>query len=140
MYISNIAPGDIFPDTSALSIFDCLANRYQSFFSLAVFSSIWALKFRSSHLRCSIKKGVLKHFAKLTGNTCARVSFLTNLQASSPILLKKRLWTRCFSVKFTKLLRTLPGDSFSKLAVIAAEFLLPPEHGCDLPEIYHQYI
>ena len=32
--------------------------------------------YRSGHRRCSIKKGVLKNFAKFIGNTCARVSFL----------------------------------------------------------------
>ena len=39
---------------------------------------------RSNHQRCSVKKGVLRNFAKFTG----KVSFL--------ILLKKRLWRRCF--------------------------------------------
>ena len=31
---------------------------------------------RSSHRRCSMKKGVLKNFTKFTENTCARASFL----------------------------------------------------------------
>ena len=57
--------------------------------------------FRSSHQRCSIKKGVFRNFTKFTGNTCARVSFLIKLQA-----LKKRLWHRCFPVNFAKFLRT----------------------------------
>ena len=42
-------------------------------------------------------------------NTCARVSCLIKLQASGlrpAILLKKRLWLRCFSVNFVKFLRT----------------------------------
>ena len=55
----------------------------------------------SSKVFC--KKDVLKNFAKFTGNTCARASFLIKLQAS---LLKKRLWHLCFSVKFAKYLRT----------------------------------
>ena len=49
---------------------------------------------RSSYQRCSKRKSFLRNFAKLTENTCARVS------------LKKRLWHRCFPVNFTKFLRT----------------------------------
>ena len=30
---------------------------------------------RSSHRRCSVKKGVLKNFENFTGNTCVGVSF-----------------------------------------------------------------
>ena len=37
-------------------------------------------RFRSSYRRCFVKKGVLRNFAKLTGNICARVSFLKKLQ------------------------------------------------------------
>ena len=44
------------------------------------------------------KKGVLRHFTKFTGKTCARVSGLS--------LLKKRHWYRCFPVNFAKFLRT----------------------------------
>ena len=39
------------------------------------------LKYRNSHRRCSVRKGVLKNFANFTGNTCARLSFLIKLQA-----------------------------------------------------------
>ena len=55
--------------------------------------------FRSSHWRCSVTKGVLRKFAKFTGKTCARVSFLINF-------IKKSLWHRCFPVNFAKFLRT----------------------------------
>ena len=47
---------------------------------------------RSSYRRCSVKKGVLKNFAKFTGkNQCQSL----------------RLWCRCFPVNFAKFLRTL---------------------------------
>ena len=40
-------------------------------------------------------------------NACARAYFLIKLQSSRlPILLKKRLWHRCFPVNFVKFLRT----------------------------------
>ena len=68
-----------------------------------------SMTFRSSHRRCSVKKGVLKNFAKFTGKTCARVSLLIKLQAWGPrpaTLLKKRLWHKCVPVNFVKFLRT----------------------------------
>ena len=37
---------------------------------------------RSSHWRCSVRKGIRRNFAKFTGNSqVARVSFLIKLQA-----------------------------------------------------------
>ena len=62
---------------------------------------------RRSHRRCSVKKGILRNFAKFTGNTCARVSFFNKVAGLGPAtLLKKRSWHRCFPVNFAKLLRT----------------------------------
>ena len=49
--------------------------------------------------RCSVKKIFLKFL-----NTCARVSFLIELQARPATLLKKRLWRRYFPVNFEKFL------------------------------------
>ena len=53
--------------------------------------------YRSSHQWSSIKKVVLRNFTKFTGKQHARASFL---------ILKKRLWHRCFPVNFVKFLRT----------------------------------
>ena len=47
---------------------------------------------RSSHQRCSVKKDVLKNFAKFTENTCARVSF-------APESLLQLMYTGEFSEK-----------------------------------------
>ena len=52
-------------------------------------------RLRSSHQKCSLRKGVLRNFAKFTGN-CLRPS----------AFLKKRLLHRCFPVNFAKFLRT----------------------------------
>ena len=57
---------------------------------------------RSSHWRCSVKKGVLKNFAKFTGKHLCRSLFLIKLQA----FIKKRLLYRCFPVKFAIFPRT----------------------------------
>ena len=68
--------------------------------------------FRRSHLRCSVKEGVLRNFTKSTGkHLCQRfffdkVAFLTKLQARPATLLRKSLWHRCLTVNFTKFLRT----------------------------------
>ena len=53
------------------------------------FVRINSLKYRSSHQWCSIKK-FLKIFTKLTGKTCARVSFPITLQASTCSFIQKR--------------------------------------------------
>ena len=60
---------------------------------------------RSSHWRCSVKKGVLKNFAKFTGkHLCQSLSFNKVAGLRSATLLKKRLWRRCFPVNFAKFL------------------------------------
>ena len=56
---------------------------------------------RSSHRRCSVRKGVLWNFPKFTGkHLCQSLSF------NKKALLKKRLWHRCFPVNFAIFLRT----------------------------------
>ena len=54
---------------------------------------------RSSHWRCSVKKGVLRNFAKFTGKHLCQSLFF-----KKEALLKKRLWHR-FPVNFAKFLR-----------------------------------
>ena len=50
---------------------------------------------RSSHRRCSVRKGVLRISQNSQENTCEPAT-----------LLKKRLWYRCFPVNYVKFLRT----------------------------------
>ena len=62
---------------------------------------------RSSHQRCSIKKGVLRNFTKFTGKHLCQSLFFSKVASLRPAtLLKKRLWHRCFFVNFVKFLRT----------------------------------
>ena len=62
---------------------------------------------RSSRPQVFCKKGVFRNFAKLTGNhLCQSLFFNTDAALGPTILLKKRLWHRCFPVNFTKFLRT----------------------------------
>ena len=55
------------------------------------------LIYRSSHQRCSMKKGVLRNFGKFTGKHLCRASFLI-----------RRLWHRCFSVNFLNIFLRTP--------------------------------
>ena len=75
---------------------------------------------RSSHQRCSIKKGFLKNLAKFIGKHLSQSLFFNKVASLRlATLLKKRLWHRCFPVKFAKFLRTPfyrtpPNDYFWK--------------------------
>ena len=62
------------------------------------------MNYRSSHRRCSVRKGVLKKSSQ--ENTCARVFFLIKLQTKPATLLKKRLWHRSFPANYVKFLKT----------------------------------
>ena len=65
--------------------------------------------------RCSVKKVFLEISQHGWENNCARVSFLIKLQAwDLQTLLKKRLWHRCFPVKFFA--RNLPEDLNSAIS------------------------
>ena len=62
---------------------------------------------KSSHRRCSVKKGVLRNFTKFTGKHLCQSLFFNKVAGLRPAtLLKKRLWHRCFPVNFAKFLRT----------------------------------
>ena len=59
--------------------------------------------FRSSHWRCSVKKGVLRNFAKFTEKHLCESLFLNKVAGVRlATLLKKRLWYRCFPMNFAK--------------------------------------
>ena len=53
------------------------------------------------------QKRVLKNLAKFTGKYLCQTLFFNKVEGLRPaILLKKRLWHRCFPVNFAKFLRT----------------------------------
>ena len=55
----------------------------------------------------SVRKGVLRNFAQFTGkHLCQSLIFNRVAGLRSAILLKKKLWHKCFPVKFAKFLRT----------------------------------
>ena len=51
-----------------------------------------------SHRRCSVKKGALRNFAKLTGKHLCQSLFFNKIGLQ--LYLKRRLWHRCFPVNF----------------------------------------
>ena len=64
-------------------------------------------RFRSSHPRCSVRKGVLRNLAKFPGkDLCQSLSFNKVSRLRPATLSKKRLWHRRFSMNFSKFLGT----------------------------------
>ena len=59
--------------------------------------------YRSSHRRSSVRKGVLRDFAKFTGNTCPRVSFLIKLHAQGWNFIKKEVLKQVFSCELCEI-------------------------------------
>ena len=70
--------------------------------------------------RYSVKKGILKNFAKFTGKHLNQSLFLIKFQVlglGHATLLKRRLWYRCCPVNFAKFariafLQNTPGGYF----------------------------
>ena len=58
---------------------------------------------RSSHQRCSMKKGVLRNFTKFTGKHLCQTLFFSKVAGCN--FFKKRFWHKCFPVNFVKFLR-----------------------------------
>ena len=58
--------------------------------------------YRSSHQRCSMKKGVVRNFTKVPGKHLCRSLIFNKKRHRTATLLKKRLWHRCFPVNFLK--------------------------------------
>ena len=94
------------------SFFTCLRGynhsqnilRLTSIPCIAVF--LWIIC-RSSHRRCSLRKGVLRNFVKFTREHLYQNLLFNKVAGLRPAtLLKKKLWHRCFPINFAKFLRT----------------------------------
>ena len=78
---------------------------YFEFFlkTIKLLTSPFLVIFKSRHRRCSVRKGVLKNFAKFTGkHLCQSLFFNKVAGLRLAILLKKRLWHRCLPLNFCK--------------------------------------
>ena len=94
------------------SFFTCLRayNHSQNILRLTSIPCIaiflWIIR-RSSHGRCSLRKGVLRNFVKFTGKyLCQSILFNKVAGLRPATLLKKKLWHRRFPINFPKFLRT----------------------------------
>ena len=94
------------------------------------FKQKWAQN-RSSHQGCSVRKGVLRNFAKFTGKHLCQSLFFNKVTGLRPAtLLKKKLWHRCFLVNFVKFLRALFLQNTSgRLLLLKLSFSLG-SNGC----------
>ena len=76
-------------------------------FSLFLIFYLHMYSTRSSHRRCSVKKGVLRNLTKFTGKHLHQSLFFNKVAGlRPPTWLKNRLWRRCFPVNFTNFVRT----------------------------------
>ena len=67
-----------------------------------------SFKYRSNHRRFSIRKGVLRNFAKFRGKYLCQSLLFNKFAGLRPgILFKKGLWHRWLPVSFTKFLNTI---------------------------------
>ena len=74
---------------------------------MIVFAITIQMTIRSSHQRCSVRKDVLRNFAKFRGKYLCQVLYFNKVADSEPAaLLKKRPWRSCFPVNFAKFLKT----------------------------------
>ena len=76
---------------------------------------------RSSHLRCSIKKWVLRNFTNFTGKHLCQSLFFNKVAGP------RHSWHSCFPVNFVKFLRTIlqntSGGCFSIAALLSLRVL-----------------
>ena len=68
---------------------------------------MWTAASEAVAQMCSVKKRVLRNFAKFTGKHLCQSLFFSRVAGLRPVIsLKKRLWHRCFPVNIAKFIRT----------------------------------
>ena len=78
--------------------------------------------FRSSHQRCSVKKGVLRNFAKFTGKHLCQSLFFNEVAGGACNFIKKEILAPVFSCEFCE----IPKNTFftEHVLVTASEYCL----------------
>ena len=108
---ANVPTCPYFSRVYVPSFFTCLRayNHSQSILRLtsvpciAVF--LWIIC-RSSHWRCSLRKGVLRSLLKVTGKHLCKSLLFNKVAGLRPAtLLKNKIWHRYFPINFAKFLR-----------------------------------
>ena len=99
-------------------------------------------QFRSSHRRCSVKKAVLKNFAKLTGKHLCQSLFFNKVAGVAYNFVEKETVAqvhRCFPVNFAKFLRTpFLQNTSARLFLTMIRNFLHPNICWSLARSYHQ--
>ena len=90
----------------------------------AIFKIFSTITNRNSHRRCSIKKGVLKNFAKFTGKHLCQSLFFNNTFFNN--FIKKETVAQVLSCEFTKFLRKPFLQNTSKQLLLYLTYL--PSH------------
>ena len=97
------------------------SSKNSKFYQFQDMSKVWNIKthgrWRSSDQRCSVKKGVLKYFTNFTGKHLCW-SLFQNCN-----FIEKRLWHRCFPMKFAKFLRTPTLKNICERLVLKMTFI-----------------
>ena len=70
---------------------------------LVLHSVHFSRQHRSSHQRCSMKKGVLKNFAKLTGKYLCQSLFFIKVAGAACNFIKKEILAQVFSCGFCEI-------------------------------------
>ena len=82
-------------------------------------------RFRSSHRRCSVKKGALKNFAKLTGKNLCQILFFNKVAGLWPVtLLRKETLAQAFLCETCEILRTPFLQNTSRRLLLTFERVL----------------
>ena len=93
---------------------------------------------RSSHRRCSVRKSILRNFAKFTGKHLCQSFFFNKVAGLRPaILLKTRLWHSCFPVNFARFLRI---PFFTEHFPVTASVGRLAESGISRSQVFSQLI
>ena len=87
---------------------------------------------RSSHQRCSVRKGVHRNFAKFIGKHLCQILFFNKVAGLRPATLLKETLGRCFPVNFAKFLRT----PFCRTPVGDCFYLNSILTRCTQPEVF----
>ena len=87
---------------------------------IITFFLVWCIRVigrrKQNNILCSVKKSVLRRFAKSTGKHLCQSPYLTKLQAKACNFLKKETLAQVFPVNFVEFPRTSPVAAFVEIA------------------------
>ena len=98
---------------------------------------------RSSHLRCSVRKGVLRNFTKFTGKHLFRVSFLIKLQALDWSRVNNTVVLTILTFQHIQCLHLMYAEVawvlVSSATQVQSQVILDPDYLPDYLSVSHDY-